>query len=221
MDAPLCAENHQWMLSWSAQKMRCVKDKTTDRRGTTLVELTVAVAIMAVVFAAIMPLFAGIRNSADSRWAHLEMVQTARVLNEQLCRHLAAARRITAASAGTSDEGYIQFEAADGVTYRCALTAGGDVEFGPVGDLSALVGPVDYLRFVCYDGNDLAQPAPTPEGARLVTWEAGLRSAGVMARDKILRGACYLRAAVGGDTETTDDARNDITISEKTGAFTP
>jgi Tfp pilus assembly protein PilE len=170
-------------------------NKTIDRRGTTMVELTVAVAVMAVVFAAIMPLFAGVRNSAESRWANLEMVQTARVLNEQLCRHLAAAKRVTAVSTDTSDQGSIQFEAADGVFYRCALGAAGAVEFGPVGDASALAGPVDYLRFVCYDGNDLASPTSTPETVRLVTWEAGLRSAGTLTRDKIVRGACYLRVA--------------------------
>jgi len=182
--------------------MRRVQNAATDRHGTTLVELTVAVAIMAVVFAAIMPLFAGVRNSADTRWAGLEMVQNARVLNEQFCRHLAAARRVTAASADTSDNGYVQFEAADGASYRCALGAGGYVEFGPVGNLSELVGPVDYLRFVCYDGNDLVNPAPTPEGTRLVTWEAGLRSAGPMTRGKIIRGACYLRVSARGAENT-------------------
>ena len=175
--------------------MRCVKDRVIDRRGTTLVELTVAVAIVAAVFAAVMPLFAGIRNSADARWANLEMVQNARVLNEQLCRCLAAAGRVTAVSSDTDDDGYVQFEAADGVSYRCALGDDGWVRFGPVDDLSELIGPVDSLRFVCYDGNDLANPAAASEAVRLVTWEAGLRSEGSMTRGKTIRGACCLRVA--------------------------
>ena len=71
--------------------MGWANDKLIGRRGTTIVELTVAVAIIATVFAAVMPLFAGIRNSAETRWANLEMIQNARVLNEQLCRYLAGA----------------------------------------------------------------------------------------------------------------------------------
>lgn len=173
--------------------MGWANDKLIGRRGTTIVELTVAVAIIATVFAAVMPLFAGVRNSAETRWANLEMVQNARVLNEQLCRYLAGASRIVDAGAAANDDGYIQFEAANGTAYRCALGAGGYIEFGPVGDLDELVGPVEYLRFVCYDANDLSHPVRTPEGARLVTWEAGLHSVGRLARDRIVRGACCLR----------------------------
>jgi type II secretory pathway pseudopilin PulG len=175
--------------------MRYGNDRVIGSRGTTLVELTVAVAIIAVVFAAVMPLFAGIRNSADARWANLEMVQNARVLNEQLCRWLAAARRITAVSADTSDSGYIQFETANGDSWRCALGEDGWVRFGPVGALSELAGPLDSLRFTCYDGNDLANPVAGPEAIRFVTWEVGLRSEGSMTRGRIVRGACGLRVA--------------------------
>src|SRR5512136_251848 len=125
--------------------MHRAKDKRVDRRGTTIVELTIAVAIIATVFATIMPLFAGLRNSAAAQWANLEMVQSARVLNEQLCRYLAPAKRIVGVSSSTSDDGHIEFEAADGAIYRCDLGAGDYVEFGPAGDLSELVGPVEYL----------------------------------------------------------------------------
>jgi hypothetical protein len=133
------------------------------------------------------------------------MVQTARVLNEQLGRHLATARRITAARAGTSNDGSIQFEAADGTIYRCALGEGGYVEFGPVGDTGVLVGPVEYLRFACYGADGAASPVPTPEETRLVTWEAGLRSPGSMARDRIIRGACYLRVAAHGRNDESGE----------------
>lgn len=175
--------------------MRCVKDRVIDRRGTTLVELTVAVAIVAVVFAAVMPLFAAIRNSADARWAGLEMVQNARVLNEQLCRSLAAAKRITAVSDDTSDDGYIQFETANGVVHRCDLAEDGWVRFGPVDDLKEFVGPLDSLRFVCYDDDDMDHPTDLPGAVRLVTWEARLPSSGSLARARTVRGACCLRAA--------------------------
>ncbi len=174
-----------------------VEDKTTDRRGTTIVELTIAVAILATVFAAILPLFAGIRTSADTQWANLEMVQNARVLNEQLCRCLAGASRIAAVSSRTSDDGYIEFETADGTAYRCTLGTNGYIEFGPVGDLSELVGPVEYLHFAGYDGNDLSNPSQTADAIRFVTWEAALQSTGGQTRDKVIGGACYLRVGAG------------------------
>lgn len=156
-------------------------------------ELTVATAIMATIFAAIMPLFAGIRNSAGVRWASLEMVQNARVLNEHLCRSLAQAKRIVAVSASTDNSGAIEFEGADDVVYRCAVGAQGYVEFGPVGDLHLLAGPVEYLRFVCYSNTDFSRPVQTPADVQLVTWEAGLKSVGHLVQDKVVTGACCLR----------------------------
>ena len=173
-------------MGWTNEKM-------AGPRGTTLVELTVAVAVIATVFAAVMPLFAGVRNSADASWANLEMIQNARVLNEQLGRCLAGAVRVIEVSTPTNDDGSIQFEAANGTAYRCALGAGGRIEFGPVGDTAELVGPVESLRFICYDANDLSRPARTPDGIRLVTWEARLHSMGSLARDRIVRGAACLR----------------------------
>jgi len=116
-------------------------------------------------------------------------------------------------SSSGSDEGYIQFEAADGAIYRCDLGAGGYIEFGPVGDLSEFVGPVEFLRFVCYDGNDLGSPARTTGGIRLVSWEAGLQSLGALARDKTVRGACYLRVAARAVGDEENSATYDFTTS--------
>jgi len=181
-----------------------MKDRKTARRGTTIVELTVAVAILTTVFAAIMPLFAGIRHSMDSRWAGLEKVQSVRVLNEQLCRCLAAAKRVVAISGHTSDDGYLEFEAADGMVYRCVLGTGGWVEYGPVGNIQPLAGPVEYLRFACYDGRDVMNPVSDPNGACLVTWEAGFRNSDASATVRTVTGACYLRA---GPHQTLGSAR--------------
>jgi hypothetical protein len=162
--------------------------------GTTLVELTVATAIMVTLFGAVIPLFVGIRNSAAARWAGLEMVQNARVLNEQLCRSLSQARRVVAVSASTDEQGYIEFEAQDGVVYRCALGTRGSIEFGPVAAPRELAGPAEYLRFACYNDADFDTPVQRPDEVRLVTWEAGLRSVGQLTRGKSVVGACYLRA---------------------------
>jgi hypothetical protein len=174
--------------------------------GTTLVELTVATAIMATIFAATMPLFVGIRHSTDTRWANLEMLQNARVLNEHLSRYLAQAKRIVAVSASTDSAGYLEWEMEDGVVYRCTVGARGYVEFGLVGDrrelggfqrqrgrLGILAGPVEYLRFACYDDLDFQRPLEAPDRVRLVTWEARLRDSGHLAPGKVITGACCLR----------------------------
>jgi hypothetical protein len=181
------------MPSRNALTIGCIGDTRAAPRGTTLVELTVATAIMATVFAALMPLFTGIRNSADARWASLEMVQNARVLNEQLCRYLTQARRVVAVSASLNDAGYIEFEAEGGMVYRCTLGTRGYIEFGPVGKLHDLAGPVEYLRFACYSDADFDRPLQTPDAVRLVSWEVGLKSTGSLTQGKSVAGACCLR----------------------------
>jgi hypothetical protein len=157
------------------------------------VELTVATAIMTTAFAAILPVFVALRNSTQVRRARLEMLQNARVLNEHLSRHLAQARRIVAVSPRTEDQGYLEFEAPDGGVYRWAVGARGYVVFGPVGKLCELAGPVEYLRFACYGGADFERPRPAAAGVRLITWEAGPKSAGPLAHGRPVRGACCLR----------------------------
>ena len=194
------------MLSCKTFKRGHTRERRAVPPGTTLVELTVATAIMATIFAATMPLFVGIRNSADTRWTNLEMLQNARVLNEHLGRYLAQATRIMAVSASTDSAGYIECEMEDGVVYRCAVGARGYIEFGPVGDrhgpgefphdgrrLGILAGPVEYLRFACYHEQDFYRPLEIPAGVRLVTWEAGLKSTGRLAPGKVVTGACCLR----------------------------
>ncbi len=174
--------------------MECLKDKRVRQRGTTLVEMTVAVAVVALMFATLMPLFAGVRTSADSRWAGLEMLQNARVLNEQLSRHLAGARWVVNVSGPSESNGFIELEAANGAVLRYEVAANGYVRFGPLTDLSDLAGPVTSLRFVCYGINDLDRPTEIPASIRLVTWEASLRSSAGLVRDRTIAGASFLRA---------------------------
>ena len=163
--------------------------------------MTVAMAILAVVFAAIMPVFAAVRNHADTAGADSEMVQNARVLNEQLYRCLAQAKKITTMSASTSNDGYIEFQAADGTVQRCQRGSSHCIEYGAPGTLSQLTGPVQYLKFTCYDGNSPMVQTDVPGHVRLVTWEARLDSAGTLAADRIIDGACHLR--VGPSVSST------------------
>jgi type II secretory pathway pseudopilin PulG len=169
-------------------------DCKRTRLGMTVLELVIAMAVMTLVLGAVLPLFAGIRNGSDTRWAHSEMIQNARVLNDHLSRHLAAGKRIVSVSQDSETDGYIELEAADGTLYRYGVGADDTIEFGPVGDLSALAGPVSSLRFVCYDANDLTSPTDVVGSIRLVTWEVIFRSSGRLTQDKRVTGACYLRA---------------------------
>ena len=165
-----------------------------------MVELTVSTAILATVFASLMPVFVVMRNHADVAAAGSERVQNARILNEQLYRHLAQAERVIAMSAAGDSDGHLEFEAADGVVRGFRLGSNGGVEFGPVNDLHELAGPVEYLKFTCYDGNDPAMQTDTAAHVRLVTWEAG------PVEDRAVRGACYLRVGPGAGSGESNAA---------------
>jgi len=161
------------------------------------VELTVAVAIMATVFAAVVPLFAGIRKSAEVHWAGLEMLQNARVLNDYLHRHLATTRRLVAVSDGTGESGYIEFESGDGRVYRLQVGRENRLLVGPPGELNELVGPVEYLRFTCYGGMNADEPTCVVSAIRLVTWEAKLLAPSPSVEGRVVQGACCLRIGAG------------------------
>jgi type II secretory pathway pseudopilin PulG len=163
------------------------------RNGTTLVELVVALAIMATVFAAIVPLFAGIRHSDETHWATFEVLQQARVLDTFLRRRLATARRILDVSRPHDDRGYIEFETADGTVQRVAVHPDGWVKVGSGGELHELAGPVEHLRFACFKAGDPASPALTSSAIRLVTWKTRFQAAIEWMEAPRVEGACWLR----------------------------
>ena len=80
-----------------------------DKTGLTLLEMIIAMAIMAIVFAAIVPQFRIILNSWDSKAGAAEALQNGRVLMDHISRNLSKAKRITVVSASTVTNGYIQF----------------------------------------------------------------------------------------------------------------
>lgn len=172
------------------------KDNRMQRRGTTILELTVAVAIMVTVLTAVMPLFAGIRRSSETHWTGLEMLQDARVLNGYLHRNLATARRVMAVSGPADRRGHIEFEAGDGELRRLEVDDRGHVVVGLNGRLHELIGPVEYVRFVCYDRTAGGEPTCRTDAIRLVTWEAGLSSSVPHVEPPTVRGACCLRVDV-------------------------
>ena len=78
-------------------------------KGLTLVEIIIALAMMGIIFAAIVPLFGQIRNSWDSKQAAAETLQNGRILIDHMNNNLSKAARITAVSDPSQTVGYIEF----------------------------------------------------------------------------------------------------------------
>ena len=171
---------------------------TQNEKGLTLVEMIIALAMMGIVFAAIMPLFGQIRNSWDSKQAAAETLQNGRILVDHLNRTLSKAVRITAVSNSSQTNGYIEFEDNDANDLRYDVNSTTDyVEFGYVGELYDLAGPVNKLQFTCYDANDLdtALDVSTADinDIRFVKVETTLTNSRSASQNKTLYASAYLR----------------------------
>jgi len=165
------------------------------RRGAalTLVEMVVAMAIMAIVFAAVLPELRVIRNSWDSKADAAEALQNGRVLMDHLYRNLSKAVRITAVSDWRETLGYIEFQDNDGSIARYDIGADSYVEFGPIGNPSELAGPVSQLQFTCFDACDLDTPTTDIDEIRSVKFKATLLNLSPLGQDRTFTGQAYLR----------------------------
>jgi type II secretory pathway pseudopilin PulG len=161
--------------------------------GLTLVEMVVAMALMVIIFAAILPQFRVISNSWDSKAGAAETLQNGRVLIDHLNRNLSKAVRITAVSDPNQTNGYIQFIANDSNTYRYDIGESNYVEYGPVGSLADLAGPVSSLKFTCYDGNDFTNTTTDGNSIRFVDVETTLPNPAALGQNKTFTASIYLR----------------------------
>jgi hypothetical protein len=149
---------------------------------------------MVIVFAAIVPQFRIILNSWDSKAGAAEALQNGRVLIDHLNRNLSKAVRITAVSASSVTNGYIQFIANDSNTYRYDIGESNYVEFGPQpGTLSDLAGPVSSLQFACYDGNNFTNAITDGNSIRFVDVNTTLTNLATLGQDKTFTTSAYLR----------------------------
>ncbi len=151
-----------------------------------------ALAIMAIVFAAILPQFRSIKNSWDSKQAGAAALQNGRVLIDHFNRNLAQAVRITDVSGSAETNGYIEFKDNDNNSLRYEISDS-YVQFGVVGDLSNLAGPVSQLQFTCYDACDLEAAITDCNFIRLVEVETTLTNSAALAQDKTFKSSVYLR----------------------------
>ena len=200
--------------------MRYGNNKIRVCAGLTLLEMVIALAIMVIIFAAIVPLFRVILNSWDSKAGAAETIQNGRVLIDHLNHNISKAVKITAVSGSAVTTGYIEFEDNDGNTCRYDINSTSNyVEFGLVGDLSDLAGPVSQLQFTCYDACDLDTLLSSPidtNTIRFVEAQTTLTNSAALGQDKTFVAQAYLRANSGGGA-TLNFGNENVEAEELTG----
>jgi hypothetical protein len=111
-------------------------------------------------------------------------------------RNLSKAVRITAVSESSDTNGYIEFETNDGNTARYDIAGNNYVEYGVVGNLSDLAGPVSLLTFACYDVCDLDSPlSPVSDTnvIRVIKVNAVFTNSASLGQDETFTRTVYLR----------------------------
>ena len=117
--------------------------------GFTLVEMLVAMALMAIIFAAIVPEFRAIRNSWASSEESSTIIQNGRVLEEHLYRNLSSAKQILSVSPSGTTTGFIIFKDTLGVKKQYKFNSG-YVDFNDGTGGAPLAGPVSRFQISCY-----------------------------------------------------------------------
>ncbi len=190
------------------------KCKSNIREALTMLEMVIALAIMAVVFAVLLPQFRTIQNSWASKAGNAETLQNGRVLIEHLNYNLSRAAIVTAVSDATEAGGYIEFMDADDITMRYDIGPSQYVRFGPVGNLSDLAGPVSELRFTCYDAFDLDTPITDPKITRFVKIETQLPNSSPFSDDKYFTAKVYIQPNNYGTEPVGTTKEIDATLSQ-------
>ena len=171
------------------------KISRAKNRGLSLLEMVISMAIILIIFAAILPQFRNVQNSWASKQGAAEAVQNARVVMDFLNRHLTKATKITAVSDPTDTNGYIEFEDNAGETIRCDIAANNYVQYGKVAEgLFDLAGPVSKLQFTCYTLNDLDTPSTEVKYLRVVKVATTFLNEAALGQDKNFVTEAYLRS---------------------------
>jgi type II secretory pathway pseudopilin PulG/regulation of enolase protein 1 (concanavalin A-like superfamily) len=177
-------------------------------KALTILEIIIALAIITIIFAVVLPQFRVILNGWDSRQANAEVLQNGRVLIDHINRNLSKAVRITAVEPNV----YIQFLDNDSNTYQYDINpTSGYVRYGRVGYTpSDLAGPVSSLTFTCYDVCDTLLSSPIDANyIRFVEVETTFINSVSASQNKTLTTSAYLRTnAQGSDCWQNQDIGN-------------
>ena len=137
------------------------------KAGLTLTEMLIALSILAVLGAVLIPQIHSVQQGWASKEDSSERMQNVRVLADHIYTNLSKASAITAVSDNTDTNGYIEFASNNGATYRYEV-ADDFVMFGVPDGTEELAGPVSELVFTCYDANDITTPITDPNLIRSV-----------------------------------------------------
>ena len=166
-----------------------------------MLEMVISLSMMAVVFVAVVPVFAAIRNSWATHQDETEILQNARILTEHMYQHLLTATAVTDVSAPSETAGHIGFRDGDDQEYRYELGLDGYVRFGAPDDLAILAGPVSELVFICYDANDFSTSTTEVGVIRFVTTQATFLTSTLLGSDRSYATSVFLRP---GDLDESD-----------------
>lgn len=205
-------------INWNLIEMRHISNRIRQYQGMTITEMIVAMAVMAIVFSAVVPQFRNIQNTWASKQGIAECIQNGRVLMDHLNRQLSKAVLITAVSNSAETDGYIEFQANDATTYRYDIAVNDYVEFGPIGSLTDLAGPVTSLRFTCYSLDDMDTAITDTASIRFITVEATLTNSASMGQDKTISTSAWLRTNASGGSETAYFGNHNIESTNLSGA---
>ena len=175
--------------------------------GLTLLEMTIAMVIMAAIFAVLVPQLKALQNSWASRAGSTEMLQNGRVLMDHLQRSFASATQISSVSSMSETDGFIQFVNDKGETKRYDIVGTNPkyIKYGTIGQLKELAGPVSKFQITCYDACDLdtpLNPVKSPASVRLVNFEVTFPNSSAMGQDLTLNTSAFLRT--GAINENTN-----------------
>ena len=174
--------------------MKHRSNKTRFRPALTMLEMAIAIAIMAIVFAVLVPQLRAIHRTWDAKADNTETLQSGRVLKDHLQCNLSSAVRITAVSGPAETNGYIEFQDNDANSVRYDVNGTtGYVQFGPVGNLADLAGPVSKLQFTCYNAMDLDTPITDVNSIRCVKVETTLTNSTGLGQDMTIATQAYIR----------------------------
>ena len=206
--------------------MRYQDHNFRGRKGVTLLEMVMAMAIISVVFASILPIFRNVQAGWDVKQGASEAVQNGRAAMEYLKRYLSSSLKVTAVSDSSDTNGYIEFEDNTSATQRCDLAANNYIQFGPTSSLSELAGPVASLKFTCYALDDMDTPTTDVDTIRFVKVEAEFVNSAANGNNKSFTTSTFLQAnrnntgGEAGSDQVTFEAFTEAKVSSNAKSIT-
>lgn len=152
------------------------------RAGWTLIECLLALAIMATVFAAVVPMLHSEAAALDTARPRIVKAQEARYALSQVTSALRQARAVTAASSGETAS--VGFLARDGTAMTfCRHVGSQQLLFGPTGSEAVLAKNCMALAVACYNAAGGALALPLTDPTLVATVEVSLTVQEAQGRD--------------------------------------